>query len=254
MSGIEGKKILVTRDFRQSKSFCQQIEAMGAIPVVIPLIEIVHEVNQQEKAAFVEQFSKIDWIIFTSTNGVEHFFEEFPADVFDFSQKRFAVVGKATAKCLQGYGLTADFVPTNFTGQCLVDEMERYIDKSQSILFVKGKIAREIIPDHLMKEGYLFQCLTVYDTVQNKLGEEKLIEMLKNEALDVLTFTSPSTVRSFVECLSGSNSFSRCHEFTVAVIGPTSRDAAEELGLKVIIMPDVYTITGMLKSICDYFE
>lgn len=254
MSGLKGKRVLVTRDFRQSKSFCQQLEAVGAIPVVIPLIEIVHQVNGQEKQQLIENFLHMDWIIFTSTNGVEHFFQEFSPKSFDFSQKKFAVVGKATERCLKSYGFGADFVPPQYTGQCLVNEMHHYINKNDTILFVKGKIAGEMIPDHLTKEGYHFQLFTVYDTVQNQAGKKRLIEMLQNGALDILTFTSPSAVRSFIHCLSGTGLLDGCNERLVAVIGPTSRDAAEALGLKVSIMPDAYTIPSMVEAIHRYFE
>lgn len=254
MTGLKGKKILVTRDFRQSKSFCRQIEALEAVAVVIPLIEIVHKINKAEQQEFIKNFAQIDWIILTSTNGVEHFFQAFSPEDYNFSEKKFAVVGKATAKCLKGYGFEASFIPTDYTGQCLVEEMAQHIGKNEQILFVKGKIAREVIPDYLTKEGYHFQVITVYDTVQSKSGEQKLIQMLEAGELDILTFTSPSTIRSFVQCLEGTNLLTICNQLTVAVIGPTSRDAAEAAGLKVDIMPSVYTISGMLRAINHNFE
>lgn len=254
MSKWTGKKVLVTRDFKQSKSFCQEIEASGAQPVVIPLIKIVHDVITSEKNCVQNIFQQIEWIIFTSTNGVTHFFMEFPIHVFDFTDKKFAVVGKATEKALNQYGLKADFIPTEYTAQCLIKEMDTHIKKNARILFVKGKIAREVIPVHLETEGYIFNTFTVYNTLPNQEGIKQLIQLLENNELDVLTFTSPSTIQSFVQALEGTQLLNKKNDWVIAVIGPTSKEKVEEFGLTVSIMPNIYTMKEMLKSIQEYFE
>ena len=254
MSEWLGKKILVTRDFKQSKSFCHEILMSGAQPVVIPMIEIVHEVVESDKKAIQNIFEQIEWVIFTSANGIEHFFMEFPISQFDFGNKKFAVVGKSTEKSLHKQGFKADFIPTKYTGQCLVEEMDKYIQKDAHILFVKGKIAREVIPTYLEKEKYLYHTFTVYNTLPNQEGIQKLIQLLENKELDVLTFTSPSTVQSFVQALQKTSLLEKSKDWVIAVIGPTSKEKAEELGLTVSIMPEIYTLSEMLKSIQAYFE
>ena len=254
MSTIIGKTVLITRDFNQSKALCASVKKSGAVPIVIPMIKIVPYQSEPEHSAFLTAFEEIVWIIFTRTNGVKSFFATYSPDVFDFSTKKFAVVGKATEKCLKQYGFYATFVPSRYTGQCFIEEMAAHIFHTDRILLVKGKIARDVIPNHLEKENYVFQSVTVYDTLPNIEGIHELKQLLQEDKLDVLTFTSPSTIQSFMDALNGTALLQKKDQWTIAVIGPTSKEKAEALGLFVSIMPKEYTIEKMYQAVVRYFN
>lgn len=274
---LQGKRVLVTRTRNQASVFSERLRTLGAIPVEFPTIRIVPPTDWTQLDAALNRLytTSYDWLIFTSVNGVQICCERLqslgfdPRDIQAVQRVRIATIGPATAKALEHYGLTSDLVPDEYRAegvtQALLEDAELhgvYLE-GQRILLARAAEARKILVTELQQAGALVDEVPAYFTHQATSDDEQGREvwhLLEQGQLDILTFTSSSTVRNFVAWLESiehtehreKHENIRFHLPIIACIGPITSQTARELGLHVDIEAKTFTIDGLVEAILQY--
>ncbi len=251
---LSGKTVLVTRGKEQAQEFSDKLRQMGALPLEIPLISFSFPENKERVKQHVHELSVYDWLIFTSANGVRFFFSFVEPNVLHKGFPKIAVVGKKTASALNKKGLHPDIVPDEFVAEGLMEALKPLIKPNERILLVRGNLARPTLKEALIDLGADVTDLIVYETRLNESGKEQILDLLTKRRLDVITFTSSSTVNSFMQMLEGIDWRPLLENCVIACIGPITKQAAEKAGLRVHICPKRYTIDDMIKEMAIYFS
>ena len=249
---LQNKTVLIPRGKAHAKSFSELVARNGGIPVEIPLIAF-QPVSASEK--LLKTFADLhsyDWIIFTSNVTVETF--------YSFLKKgqpllpKIAVIGEKTKEILVDMGEKVDFVPEEYVAEGFVDEFLPYIHHGEKILIPKGNLARDYISAALREKGAIVDEVIIYETYLPEDSRGKLVKMLTEESLDILTFTSPSTIDHFMKIVEEHKLEGKLEHCIIACIGPVSKRKAEQWGLKVHAMPGKYTVEEMLKSVANFIN
>lgn len=251
-SRLQEAKILVTREESQAKAFSNIILEKGGIPFEVPLLTINCKYSSANDY-IIESLAKYEWIFFTSSNGVECFFEIInrSKQSYDLSLCKFAAVGTKTEMALTKHGYRADFIPTIFNADTMANEFSINHINCGPILLVRGNRSRDVLPDQLSEKGYYFDLFEVYETVHNQKVKHELNNLLNNEKIDFLTFTSPSTIDAFIGMVDKMTDF---NTYTCVCIGTTTEKRAREVGFNTIIVPETFTIEGMVEQMIYYLK
>ena len=243
-----GKRILVTRARAQASEFADLLEANGAEVIQFPTIRI-QPITIDSKD--IPAPDKYDWVIFTSVNAVEIFYErlrENGKDVRVFGANKICAVGPKTVEALNDIGIQPDFVPTHSRGSAIAAEMENVSGKK--ILLPRAKIATADLPNGLRKKGAHVDDVPLYDTVKVASENRDEIETdLLNGSIDLVTFTSSSTVTNFLEMFPAHAPETLLTNVQVAVIGPETQKTAIEHGIQVDVAAKKATIESLVKAI-----
>jgi uroporphyrinogen-III synthase len=216
-----------------------------------------------------------DWLVFTSANGVRFCFERLQSLGYDTSavgKVRIVAIGPATAALLEHYGMTADLVPKRYIAEgvaaALVEEARRQGEalEGKRILLVRAVEARNVLVSELQRAGALVDIVAAYRTIGIASDDERgsvVLRLLQHQQLAILTFTSSSTVRNFMQWLidgersvtgSFTNLITHNPQLKVASIGPVTSQTARELGLEVDIEASKFTVDGLVEAIVRYEE
>lgn len=243
-----GKKILVTRARNQASKLAEKLENLGAEVLEFPTIKISSPSDNFESADnAIKNLKVFDWIIFTSANGVEKFFERlkfFKLDARIFSNAKVAAIGSATAEKLSDFGIIADLIPKEFYAESLIDSLKNSVD-GKNILIARAEVAREILPKELENFGAKVTIAKVYKTVPEN---ENSAEIFKNKT-DLITFTSSSTVENFVAAV-GEESLKN---FKTAAIGPITAETLKKFGVNPDIVAEKFTVDGLVDAIKKFY-
>ena len=243
-----GKRILVTRARAQASEFADLLEANGAEVIQFPTIRI-QPITIDSKD--IPAPDKYDWVIFTSVNAVEIFYErlrENGKDVRVFGANKICAVGPKTVEALNDIGIQPDFVPTHSRGSAIAAEMENVSGKK--ILLPRAKIATADLPNGLRKKGAHVDDIPLYDTVKVASENRDEIETdLLNGSIDLVTFTSSSTVTNFLEMFPAHAPETLLTNVQVAVIGSETQKTAIEQGIQVDVVAKKATIESLVKAI-----
>ena len=265
-SPLKGKRILITRSRQQAGSVADKLAQSGAEPIILPVIEF-EPLPTDELDAALAQIEKYDWLVFTSGNAVDFFFSRVsdsgPAvDLISnpqspvFSLPPIAASGSATAVKLAELGVDVDVIPDEFIGEKLVEGLGHLT--SRRVLLPRAKIGRPQIAELLRAQGAEVDDIPLYDTVTAVPDPEALAQL--EQGVDVITFTSPSSVRNFLQILNEAKNQTLTQSLTsesppiIACIGPITAEQAQKSGLSVQVMPTAYTIDGLLQAIENYFS
>jgi uroporphyrinogen III methyltransferase / synthase len=256
-----GKRIVVTRPREQAAELVDALEQLGASVVEAPTVRIVPPEDfgpLDEACAAVGQYS---WVIFTSVNGVDYFFQRLgagPTDVRALAGVRLCAIGPGTAERLARHGLKVDLMPGEYRAEAVVEELRAMGDLSgQAFLLPRADIARELLADELRKSGGAVTEVTAYRTVAvepDRDNEPDIYRMLLDRKVDAMTFTSASTVRNFVRLYGTEPVADLLQPVAIASIGPVTAEAALQCGIKTTIMPAEYTIPALVRAIVEHFE
>jgi uroporphyrinogen III methyltransferase/synthase len=253
---LTGKKILITRAREQSGDFATLLKKMGAEVIQFPTIEIVPPLRWRELDQAMDQLASYDWLIFTSANGVNFFWErlkERKKHPHLPSSLKVCAIGPATARQLREKRVSVDYMPKEFVAESILEGFEKMFIKGKRILLARAKKARDILPNGLKKMGAGVDVVEVYRTVKPKGGSKRLKELLAEGKIDGIAFTSSSTVDHFVKLLKKENLEKLLKGIAIACIGPVTARTAREWGMKVKIQPKQYTIPGLTRAISQYF-
>jgi uroporphyrinogen III methyltransferase/synthase len=251
-----GRRVLVTRARHQASALGERLSRMGARVVVLPTIEIVPPASWDPLDQAIRNLGHYDQIVFTSANGVRFFWErlgQVGADTRRLGHLRVAAIGPATAQALAERGLHADLVAKEFRAEGLVQEMVQAGVAGQRILVARAAEAREILVEELRRAGASVDVVAAYRSVLPPSAAQEVARVLAGPRLDVLTFTSASTVHNFVRACGEAAARRLASEAAVACIGPITRDAAASYGLGCQVMPEHYTIPALCEALARYF-
>ncbi|MDE3839797.1 uroporphyrinogen-III synthase [Bacillus methanolicus] len=248
---LRGKSVLIPRGKNHSKSFAELVRDYGGIPVEIPLIAFRPVSETEAIREILRNLDTYDWIIFTSSVTVDIFFS-FLGDGKIVS--KIAVIGEKTEQTLNEKGYKADFRPSEYVAERFVNEFLPYVMKGLRILLPKGSLARDYIASSLQERGAYVEEVVIYETYFPETSRTQLVDIIQDGKLDILTFTSSSTVSHFMKIVQENNSFEKIKDCIVACIGPVTAEKASSLGLKVDVVPKIFTIEEMVKGIVKYIE
>lgn len=254
MDSLKNKTIFLSREKNKAKLFIDELDNLGANVIPVPLTTFEHWKIKENKT-LLDHISKYDWIIFTSINGVHFFFQtlkEFGYTISILKQNkalRFGTVGTKTELALKQYGFNASFVPTTFDADHFSSQyLQKY--KPNYPLLVKGNLARDVIDRELSKENIPFDTMFVYKTAVN--DKINLVQILKEYPIDLYCFTSPSSIDAFSTQLKG-NIADELNK-PCFCIGETTEAKAKEVGFKHTLIPNEYTLDGLLEKIIESSE
>lgn len=249
-----GKRVLVTRSREQASELSRAIERLGGEPVEFPTIAIAAPEDNAPLKNALANLSHYNWIIFTSVNGVKYFFdtlEQLNGDVRDLKGINICAIGPQTGKALQKMALKVDYIPTEYRAEAIVEGLKGKLSAGDRVLLPRADIARKVLPEALSRMGIQVDEVTAYRTVVGTGNAEMVRDMLVNGSIDLITFTSSSTVRNFINLLGTANPGELVNNARVACIGPITATTARDLGLPVHIEAKEYTISGLLQAILD---
>ncbi|MEO8339408.1 MAG: uroporphyrinogen-III C-methyltransferase [Nitrospirota bacterium] len=253
-----GKRVVLTRAQEQAREFSQLLTAYGAEPVEVPTIQIVPPASWQAIDDAVAHLKVYQWLIFTSVNGVRPFMDRLHAagkDARALATLRLCAIGPRTAQELRTYGLTPDVVPTEFQAEGVIAALAHVGISGSRILIPRAEVAREILPEQLRELGATVEVIPVYRTIAPTLDVASLTQQLHDGRVAVVTFTSSSTVRNFVELFGGQDLVRPLLAgVVVACIGPITARTAEEYGLTVTVMPTENTVPALAEAIVRHFK
>ena len=281
---LQGKRILVTRAREQAGALSDRLRELGAIPVEFPTIHIVPPEDWTllddalRRLCAREEESYYAWLVFTSANGVNTCFDrlnkEFPSINRGTTayNVRVAAIGPATAQSLRHHGVKPDLVPDEYIAEgvaaALIEDAHRHGEslEGKRILIVRAAEARKVLVEELQRAGAIVEEVAAYRTrgaVIDKEQGHEVLRLLQAGQLDILTFTSSSTVRHFVQWLADwapgaavSPTVLVTHnpQLKIACIGPITSQTARELGLDVQIEASEFTIDGLVEAIVQHEE
>jgi len=244
---------LITRAREQAEELSRLLQSYGAHVVAFPTIEIVPSEDWHPLDEAIEKLDLYDWVIFTSVNGVRFFTQRLKDQgkgVDALVGKKICAIGPRTQGELEEMGLTVAFRPSAYRAEGVADGLRDRGIKGKKILLPRARGARKILPEALRVAGAVIDEVEVYQAVKPAQGKDSLEEILRKR-VDVITFTSSSTVRNFIELVSDKTAI---NGVKIAVIGPVTGDTARNYGLEPHITPQEYTIPALVESIVEYFK
>ncbi|MHB8075173.1 uroporphyrinogen-III C-methyltransferase [Desulfosporosinus fructosivorans] len=247
-----GQRIVVTRARHQASELSLAIEALGGEAWEFPMIEIVPPTDSSYLTKAVSDLKGFQWLIFTSSNGVEGFFAELKnqeRDVRDLAGIEIVAIGPATKVALEQRGLRASFVPEEFRAEKIIEGLSGRILSGQRVLLARAEEARDVLPESLKARGVEVWDVPVYKTVIGAANRGELQQMLREKEIHAVTFTSSSTVRNFVTLLDGDVSLLK--GVLLYSIGPITSATAQELGLTIFKEAAQYTISGLVEALLE---
>jgi uroporphyrinogen-III synthase/AcrR family transcriptional regulator len=254
---LKNKTIVLTRTIEQSKESASALTRFGAKVIVFPTLEIVPPSSWDDFDLVVSYPDKIDFIIFTSAHSAEMFrmrCDELKID-FNFKNKKVVAIGNKTSLICSRLEIPVNIVPSLFSTDGVIDVLSKFDMKDRVVFIPRSAIGREELPRGLKDLGAIIKSVPAYNvSLPTKEHLEDKLEMLNNIKPDLFIFTSPSTFENFLLILNIINPSEYFRSYDVAAIGPTTRAAIENRRVKVNIMPDEYTIDGLIKKIISWYN
>ena len=251
-----GKRIVVTRAREQASDLVNSLADLGAECLECPTIKIIPADDPMPLDRAIHHISDYEWLVFTSVNGVEFFFKRLfvnNRDVRHLHKIRTATIGPATSKKLLEFGLKSDILPKDYRAESILQAFAGIDIKGKKILLPRARDARPLLPVELTRMGAYVDEIIVYHTIENHENSELLISRLEELTIDLITFTSSSTVKNF-KALLPTEKFEKLIEgVTIATIGPITAATAKDLGFDVHIIAEIFSISGLCDAILQYF-
>ncbi len=250
-----GKRVLITRPEGQSDEMAQDLRDRGAEPVELPTVQIVPPSDPQRFADAVLRAGQYDWVIFTSVNGVDAFFEVLRAEKQDartLGGVRVAAIGPATRAALARYGVRADVMPNEYRGEAVFAVMQAQGTlHGQKVLIARAEVARETLPQMLRDAGATVDVVPAYRTLPADPARFGAIRtLLEAGQLHAVAFTSSSTVQRLIE---GLGDAALLRNVLIAAIGPITAATAQELGIPAQVVASEYTAPGLVRALEAHF-
>ncbi len=246
---LKNQRVLITRPVDQAEQFIQKLNALGAVPIAFPVIEISSSPDTTALDRALSRLHCYDWLVLTSVNGVAAVWARLDALGISNLPKslRVAAVGPKTAAALGTHQVTPDFVPDEYIGEAILPGLGAL--QGSLVLMPSADIARDTLANAISNSDGVAHVISAYQTIPASPNPEGLAALQKG--VDLVTFTSPSTVRNFVALTeqAGFDPYALPGEPHFACIGPITAAAADELTLPVDIIAKDYTVAGLIQAI-----
>ncbi|GFM35990.1 uroporphyrinogen-III C-methyltransferase [Desulfovibrio psychrotolerans] len=247
-----GKGVVVTRAREQASGMAAQLRKLGANVVQFPTIEITPLADYTAVHDAIRRIAEYEWLIFTSVNGVKHFWLQMAhlgLDTRALGRAKVAAIGPATADILREKGVEPDFIPEKYVAEGVVKGLLERGMNGCKVLLPRALEAREVLPEELRKAGAVVDILPVYETVPAGEKRDTVLKMLEAGELHCVTFGSSSTVDNFFALVEPD--IIKKHRATVklASIGPITAKTLESYGFTPDIQPEDYTIPALVAEL-----
>ncbi len=247
-----GKRIVVTRTRKQASVLSNKLRALGAHVIELPTIRIEPPSTLREFAELVQDAHTYNWIVFTSANGVEAFFDIFFKlydDAREIGGVRIAAIGPATAQRVKDFHLHVDLQPEEFVAEAVVREFKKQGSiENERILVVRAEKARDVLPKELSATGAIVDEAFAYRTVPETRDTSGAQRQLAQGGADLITFTSSSTVENFLAL-----GLPWPKGMRIASIGPITSKTVRDQGLEVDVEARRHDIDGLVQAIRKLF-
>lgn len=246
-----GKGIVVTRAREQASGLAAQLTELGADVVQFPTIDIRELADYAPVDAAIAALDGYQWLVFTSVNGVKHFWRRLAVagkDTRALAAIKVAAIGPATAEALRRRGVTPDFIPEKYVAEGVVDGMLALGVAGKKVLLPRAREAREVLPDELRKAGAVVDVLPVYETVPAGAQKEAVLERMAEGRIHCVTFGSSSTVDNFLSLIPAQTLLAH-PEVKLAAIGPITAKTLAKNGLPCHIQPEEFTIPALVEAL-----
>ncbi|MFN8672063.1 MAG: uroporphyrinogen-III synthase [Candidatus Sericytochromatia bacterium] len=248
------KKVLITRSENNSKDFSNKLIEHNFDPIFFKTIEII-ELDNLEISKTILNINEFDWIILTSVNTVKILFSKLKKLNIELKKEiKFAVIGEKVKKELNLYGFYENLIPETFISEALLEKFNNIALTNNKILIPCSEIGRDLLYEELAKKTKVVK-LPIYNTIKPDNNEiNTIIPFLKKDQLDFITFTSPSSIKNFVELLENyldlKNYFNQTKAKVVCIGKTTKEEFLKQFKIEAFI-PENYNIDGMIKLICN---
>jgi uroporphyrinogen III methyltransferase/synthase len=260
---LRGRTIVITRALAQSAEFAAALERNGARVVACPTIEIVEPESFAPLDEAIEHLYGYDWLVFTSTNGVDFFMRRLEAQGHDagvLDEIQVCAIGSATADRLRDARVHVDVVPGEFKAEGVFDALANYLGGRErfdglNFLIPRAAVARDYLPRALEEAGARADTVAAYRTVPPKTTDRARVEaLLVGGAVDCITFTSSSTVTNFAQLFDTRDLGELLKDVRVACIGDITARTAADYNLSTDIQPAEFTTPALARAIADHFS
>ena len=252
-----GRKIVVTRSRLQASDFVEEIEALGAEAVEMPTIKIDDPEDFGPLDDAIDNIGSFDWIVLTSVNAVGRFVDrlfERGGDIRDLKGIKMCAIGTATAEEVRKCRVRVDLIPPKYVAESIIESLKQEGEiKGKRFLLPRADIARSLLPDEIARLGGEAVEVDVYRTVLEEEADQDIIQRLVDGDIDLVTFTSSSTVRNFAKILGDDRLEKVKSAAQFASIGPITTETAEVLGIPIHTEADQHDIPGLVEAIMAHF-
>lgn len=252
-----GRTIMVTRTREQAGRLRAQLAELGARVIECPTIKITPPDDWMRTDLAIDNISDFDWLVLTSPNGVDWFFNRLRHKGLDaraLAGLQIAAIGPATAEKLRENGVRPDLLPERFVAEGLIEALSKKNIEGRHILLARASEARDVLPRELGELGAVVTEVALYRTVPPDDLTPEALEAFGNGEIDLITFTSSSTVTNFVRLMGEGRMEYVKRGVPCASIGPVTSKTAEDAGVKVSVEAEAYTIDGLVDAIVTYFQ
>jgi uroporphyrinogen III methyltransferase/synthase len=257
---LQGKRILVTRAATQASQFTDLLISRGAEVIVMPTLAIIPPTSWEMLDRAIANLPDYDWLILTSANAVESFFNRLQQSGKDsraLHSLKIAVVGRKTSEALANYGITPDLVPTDFVADSLVDAfiaIPDYVLTGQKMLFPRVESGgREVLVEQLQQHGAIVEAVPAYESGCPEAIDPLALAAIQSQNLDAIAFASSKTVKHFCQLLDRVATKETWQEWLepikIASIGPQTSKTCHELLGRVDCEAVEYSLEGLAEAI-----
>lgn len=250
-----GQTVVVTRAREQASSLVAQVESLGAQVLQCPTIKI-EGLAEPEYSALdnaLQNLATFDWIVFTSTNGVERFWQRLRSrgkDARALASCKVVAIGPATAAALEARGISPDFLPESSISEKVAEGLlERGATR---VLIARAVDGREALGETLTAGGAEVTIALCYLNVPDLSNASTVRAKLADGEVDWVSFTSSSTVRNFVEAIGVRVLGEARSSFRVACIGPVTEKTAREYNLAPDVVAEDATVESLVKAMARF--
>jgi uroporphyrinogen III methyltransferase / synthase len=251
---LHGRRILITRAGHQVDPFRRELVDLGASVVEIPTIEIRPMPTDARVRGAIANLDRTALVIFASANAVDIFFRmllETGGDARALHASKLCAIGQETAESMEARGLRPELVTSEYTAEGLAKALEGWEMEGMRVLVPRAEVARDVLPSLLAKRGAEVEILPVYRAMCPSGTTEALLRLFNAEGVDVIAFTSSSTVVNFVRAFPDDRLPAVLGDAEIACMGPVTADTARKLGLQVSIIAREYTTHGLVQAIAE---
>jgi uroporphyrinogen III methyltransferase/synthase len=234
-----------------------RLERLGAEVIAVPTIRLEPPEDWRPLDQAITRLAEFDWVLFTSVNGVEAFarrLAEAGLDARALARARLGAIGPGTAEALARTGRAPDLVPTEYRAEALLEALRPRVGPGTRVLLVRAARARDVLPHGLAAHGVAVNVVAAYRTRPALEGGPILVALLEARRVDVITFTSSSTVHGLVALLPPGRVTELLAGVALAAIGPVTAESLAEHGLTATIVAGEYTIPALVSAIAKHFR
>lgn len=248
---LYGKRVLVTRPRHQAGDLVRRLEQLGAIPFVLPTVEIREPADWSAVDSAIANLSSCQWLVFTSANGVQAFvrrLRQTGRDLRCLGGVKLAVIGPATGDALRAFHLEPDVTPDIYNSEALAEALQPLVT-GQRVLLARADRGRDVLRQELAKVATVDQ-VAVYSQVDAVSADSEALDCLRRGEIDYVTLTSSNIARALIATLDETcRGRIQSGAVKLIAISPETGRAVRELGLPVAAEADVYTTEGLVSAL-----